>query len=447
MIKRRIAKLNPLLAIAVAIASYIALCASSVAAVVEPGTSLTPNPAVTLTKSSTGAWQLDYALAQPATKLVFVRNPDQTRLERWTPLDTAFLLAADESGEYIVRRDGKPFSQLSIALTPTYRSLVKDYAPFSPYSDGGSLVYSGRFFACADSCEQAENSWQFTLVPPAGEHVIVNGALHLQAVTWLDDDSGRNIYVGKQQPVAGSSFVAVIDDKLPAVLKDALQQQLPRLMNYFAGQLGDVAGDKPMLFASYANTPGSSSQGGTLPNQIFMHWDFDDLPKRVEAKFYVEQTFWFFAHEAAHFFQRSPAGNKLFGEAEQSWLHEGGADWLAQTALQALYPEMQPYIDVKVGQYRQHCDDGLAKISLANAASAGQFMLYYSCGYFIHQALDQAIRAQSNQQYNIMQLWRRYGERVDAGASTGADTFWLAAADLISAESLKTIKAKLAPST
>ena len=46
---------------------------------------------------------------------------------------------------------------VKFTLTPTYRHLSKDYAPFSPFSDGGLLFHSGRFFACADECADSDN--------------------------------------------------------------------------------------------------------------------------------------------------------------------------------------------------------------------------------------------------------------------------------------------------
>ncbi|WP_124748952.1 hypothetical protein [Alteromonas facilis] len=405
------------------------------------------NPDIELSKSEQGDWAVTYTLEKPASKLVFLRNPDQSRVERWTPKDAGFALQADEQGEYIVRLDGEPFSRVSFSLTPTYRSLLKDYAPFSPFSDGGSLAYSGRFFTCVDSCEFAENQWRFTAAPPANEHVIVNGAIHTEAVSWNDQDSGRNLYIGQQHPIEGASFVALIDDKLPDILKSVLDAQLPQFMAYFSQKLGVVAGAKPMLFASYSNKPGSSSQGGTLPNQIFMHWDFDDLEDRIQSQQYVDQTLWFFAHEAAHFFQRTPSGESLFGESEQSWIHEGGADYLAMMAVRDMYPKMQSYIDTKVEQYQQHCASGLTETALIEAGSKGQFMLYYSCGFFVHKALDEEIRSQSQNQKSIVDLWHVFGQQVDAGNVSGADTFWQAASAFLPAESVAQKQAVLNDST
>jgi hypothetical protein len=283
------------------------------------------NPHVLITKTSQGDWSVTYSADMPVNKIVFMRNPDTSRTSRWSPLDKEMMRAVDEKGaEYIARKDGNAFDQVSLSLTPSYTHLPKDYAPFSPFSDGGHLSHSGRYFACANTCENVKNEWQINVQAPQGEHVIVNGAVYYKPINWVDSDSGRNFYVGKQSPVEGDSFIALVDEQLPNILKDSLTEQLPKLMQYFESKLGIAKGPKPMLFASYSNKPGSSSQGGTLPDQIFMHWDFDDLDERVKSREYVYQTLWFYAHEAAHFFQKGPTGEALFGAPEHSWIHEGG---------------------------------------------------------------------------------------------------------------------------
>ena len=42
---------------------------------------------------------------------------------------------SDAKGEYIVRKDRREFTRVIFTLTPTYRHLSGDYAPFSPFSD------------------------------------------------------------------------------------------------------------------------------------------------------------------------------------------------------------------------------------------------------------------------------------------------------------------------
>lgn len=306
---------------------------------------------VFIVKTNQGDWELTYQTNKPASRLAFIRNPDDSRIERWRPKTSGFEIVAIENQEYLIRTDGTDFTHVSVSLTPTYKHLSKDYAPFSPYSDGGVLMHTGRLFACIDRCSDDVNLWKVSLRIPDGEHIIVDGKIFTGATNWLDRNDGRNVYVGSQKVIETPSVIAVIDNGLPEKIKLSLDSDIPKLMRFFEQKLGEIKGVKPTLFASYANVDGHSSQGGTLPNQIFMHWNVNNLHEKVKDNKFLNNTIWFFAHEVAHLYQRSSEGD-IYGEAHESWLHEGHADWLAALALLELYPETTQYVSDKIERFR-----------------------------------------------------------------------------------------------
>ncbi|MDG1750802.1 MAG: hypothetical protein P8I03_03965 [Thalassotalea sp.] len=361
-------------------------------------------------------------MSRPANRLSFVRNPDNSRVERWKPISPDFEIVFEEGKEYLNKKDGSSFEHAELMLTPTYKHLSKDYAPFSPYSDSGVLIYTGRLFACIDMCTEDVNDWRVSMNIPLGEHLIVNGKVYTNSTNWVDRDDGMNIYVGRQKPIETDSVIAVIDSGLPEEIKLSLSADIPKLMVYFQERLGKLNGVKPTLFASYAKVDDRSSQGGTLPNQIFMHWNLNDLDAKVKDTKFINQTTWFFAHEVAHLYQRSKFG-VLYGEPNQSWLHEGNADWLAALALLDLYPKTEEYITEKVGRFKKHCVDGLKELSLIEATNEGQFGLYYTCGLLIHRAIDHAVQKKSNGLKNIYSLWNEFRQKVEHGDEKGPETF------------------------
>ena len=375
---------------------------------------------ISILKSRDGKWTLTYQTHKPASRLSFVRNPDNSRIERWKPITSDFEIVSIENQEYLIKKDGSNFNKVSLLLTPTYKHLSKDYAPFSPYSSDGSLIYTGRLFACIDTCRDEVNQWQLSMQVPEGEHMIVAGKVLTGATSWIDTDDGMNVYVGSQKPIETQNVIAVIDHGLPERIKRSLDTDIPKLMNYFEQRLGEIKGVKPTLFASYANIDGHSSQGGTLPNQIFMHWNLNNLNKKAKDNKFHNDTIWFFAHEVAHLYQRSSTGN-IFGESHESWLHEGHADWLAALALLELYPETNEYVTDKIDKFRTHCAEGLANFPLAEAAEKGRFDLYYTCGFLIHQAIDLALRKNSDE--DIYSLWIEFRQQVEKGNRKGSETF------------------------
>ncbi|WP_371188261.1 hypothetical protein [Thalassotalea maritima] len=392
---------------------------------------------ISIVKSKDGKWTLTYQTLEPASRLSFIRNPDDSRIERWQPKTSDFEMVVIESQEFLVKKDGSSFTKVSLELTPTYKHLSKDYAPFSPYSDGGTLIYTGRLFACVERCGVDVNQWHFSLQAPEGEHIIVAGKVHTGTVNWVDSNDGMNVYVGSQHPIVTDNVIAVIDRGLPERIKLSLDADIPKLMNYFENKLGKLEGEKPTLFASYANINGSSSQGGTLPNQIFMHWNLKNLDKKVNDHTFINDTIWFFAHEVAHLYQRS-SKSELYGEVSESWLHEGHADWLAALALLELYPNTDAYVSDKVDRFRAHCAKGLADFPLAKAADKGRFDLYYTCGLLIHQAIDLALKKDSNE--DIYSLWVAFRKQVEQGDLKGRETFLVQAEQWTSADLMNRIK-------
>jgi hypothetical protein len=387
-------------------------------------------------KKAKGIWLLTYSTQVPAKRIAFVSNPDDSRTVRWAPVSDAFELVYNQEQEYVQRKDGGVFKRVSLQLTPTYTALPKAYAPFAPYSDGGVLIHTGRLFACANQCVDDANGWSIDIQVEGNEQIIANGHLTNQESSWIGYDSGQYVYVGQQKPIETHSFLALIDNGLPDKIKTALNEALPKAMMFFEAHLGVASSAvKPMLFASYSNKPGKDIQGGTLPNQVFIHWDVDNLEERLNKSDFVHDTLWTFAHEAAHFYQWS---SLLINDKSESWLHEGNAERLAALALLDLYPTkvMKRFVDDSLNDAKSRCIVALKKHALINASEHGDYRAYYQCGFVIHSLIDKKARELSDGQYSIFTVWKDFRKQaVDSGKS-GSITFWQAAERYISPDLL-----------
>jgi len=373
---------------------------------------------VTLEKSQDSSWQVTYQSDKPVKYLSFVRNPNDARVARWTPKNKAFQIVRENDIEIIRRFDKKTFSKITIGLQSSYIHLPKDYAPFSPFSDGGILIYTGRFFACPNQCEESYNQWEFHVVANENENIIINGLIYNRNASWLDQDSGSNIYVGNQTPIDTSHVIAVIDKGLPNEIKTSLSSFLPELMDFY-GQYLNKPTTKPALFASYGENTSSSygRQGGTFSSQIFMHWYGSNLNKLVKQPDYLHEIVWFFAHEAAHFHQ-----DQLFDE-QNAWIHEGGAEFMASNALIKKWPERQPLLDKKFGEARSGCINGLTSMSLQQASKKGRYDLHYSCGLLISNAIHKAVMSKNKTSNGIYSVQKTYKRLVDDGDKVGLSTY------------------------
>ena len=380
-----------------------------------------PPVAIDLSQHGT-QWEVRYTLPHPASAMRFVRvDRKGTRASTWSPVDPAFKLALEDGEEVVRRADGASFRQAAFRMAPQYIELEKDYAPFSPFGDGGLLIYTGRFHACADKCT-GEETFHLTLQPPAGAHAIVKGTV-VESVDFEDRDDGTNVYVGRAEPVSTPDVVAMIDPTLPEDVRTRLDSLLPRLMAFYGHEFG-VLSTRPMLFASNdAAHPGGGYgyQGGTLPGQVFVH-RYGQNAAFGTPEFLARQD-WFFAHEAAHPYQHYPA----LADEGDSWIHEGGADALAAVALQAL-----GVIDAQAVQSRlqtsiEACASGIAKAPLRRAHIDGSFDSFYQCGFVMQMAVDAAARRASNGACGLACVWRDFQARVAAGEAWDTDTFIAAA--------------------
>ncbi len=333
-----------------------------------------------------------------------MRTPDDARIRRWRPVSPDFELVQIDKKDVVRRKDAAAFSAVNIAVPASYVPLPKDYAPFSPFSDGGLLVHSGRFQSCpaTEAGADCDGPWLMKITPPADAHVVLNGDLHGRSVQWLDADNGTNVYVGTATPLESPNFVAIVDPALPNRIARLMSELLPWLMEQYARELPPPR-SRPMLFVSYdpSYSEGRGNQGGTLPGQVFMHFYGPGWVESEAAGFTPEDTAWFFAHEVGHLFQHD-----VRGELDASWIHEGAAEAFAYLILASSETVSEEYLFQRRQSAFEGCRDALQRGSLVTSAARAQFSDYYECGLIMFLAIDDAIRTNSSDREDLFSFWR-----------------------------------------
>lgn len=350
------------------------------------------------------SWRIDYESRSAVRYLVLAKTPDDSRHRRWRPLTEDIELVTIAGHDAIRRTDGMPLTKAAFEVAPTYTPLPKAYAPFSPFSDGGVLVHSGRFHACGvetvTEATTCDGPWRMRIGAAAGRHVL-RGEHRGRFAEWLDTNSGTKVYVGTARPSKTAGFVAIVDPGLPRHLYAPMMQQMPRFMRAYAERLPTIT-TVPMLFVSFdpGYERGGGRQGGTLPGQVFMHFYGPDWTQRNDA-FPAHDVLWFFAHETGHIYQHG-----VTGERDASWIHEGAADLFAWRLLSELGAAPPDYLAQRLADAERGCADFLAERQLAAAAHAGAFSAYYHCGLIMFAAIDAALQNAGDGQRDIFALWR-----------------------------------------
>jgi len=366
-------------------------------------------------KNKQGQWWVSFRTATPVQQVVFQRNPDDSRAKYWRAQSENYSITVQDGIEAIRRADGQTFTEARFQVPAVYAPLPKEYAAFSPFSDGGMLWHSGRFFACAERCKPELNSWTLTLSAPADEKIIVAGKVYQQRATWQDKDSGTSIYLGKATPLAGPDFISMIDPALPLALQQQISSQLPLLMAWFTTHMGALD-FRPTLFASYSSTEDGSygHQGGILPGQIFMHWYGRTAIEQLQP----DAVFWFFAHEVAHLYQRNAGAI----EAQQdAWIHEGAAEYMAGVASAAVQKNEQ-ILQKKLATAGKQCVAGLEKQRSYAKAAAANTQLHYSCGLVLNHAISMQLQ-KAEQPISLFELWSLFNAVVQSGQTAQAAVF------------------------
>lgn len=392
------------------IANFFLVITCLVAGAAQAGS---PTPEILVTALRGMQWQVRYDFAQPVDKLEFKSSPDDSRGRTWLP-DQGFEIVTTDRGEVARRKDGAHFRTVRFRMSPTYSVLPKEYAPFSPFGDGGMLFHTGRFFACQDRCPD-DASWSMYLSAAPEDQIILDGKTVKAQAHWIDRDDGRAIYIGKNAPQQTDDFIAVLDAALPERIRGQLLAQLPEFMHLFSGKLGALP-TRPMLYVSYdaSHPKGRGTQGGVLPNQVFIHFYGAKWPEEMEKPGFSDQLAWHFAHEAAHLYHR-----RIGTESGDDWITEGSAEAFAAMALRA---DASAYVQSNEEKALGKCREVLKGRSVRETIAAGTFDAAYSCGMLINLAIDAKIRLATKHD-GLYAVWSNYLRRAaknEKVASTAA---------------------------
>lgn len=383
--------------------------------------SVSNNPQITVIVDQHQRWIARYRFDRPVTRMTFDRSPDASRTTTWTAMNGFRITRNGDDAEFVSRIDGKSFRQFEVSIPPLYRYLPKDYAPFSPFGDGSTLFHTGRMFACPERCPTSDpGAWKMQLIVRDGRGILLNGKRYTGSAMWPDGESGRYIYIGNRRLTDTGVVNAVIDQALPAIVRQQLEQQLPIFMAYFASRLGPLD-FRPALFASYdaAHVGNWGRQGGTLPGQIFTHFYGGRWPQEFAKPDFANDLAWHFAHEAGHLHQRGIFTNDPSGW----WIHEGGAEAFAAIALQQSGPDGAAYVERRIKAARQSCAKLLNGKSLHQTTRQQSIDPAYQCGLLVNLAIDSALRRQNPESDGLYIVWRAYLARNNVTKVTREEDF------------------------
>jgi len=368
-------------------------------------------------------WRARYQLDQPADQLRFIDDFGLRRHGRWKLQMPGFRLVAKDGNEFIERKDGKPFREVTVGFATDTTKLDKKYPLNKTLTDGSEWLCTLHLYAAPlrHGTPAVPARFDLRFVPRKGESIVLDGQRHAGAVTWHDPllDRGTFVYFGKLAPIETQDVIAIVDPGLPRYLEQQFDDLLPKLFAYYREHTGYALNKRPVILITYHPqedfNPGDS--GEVLPDVIAFDFRSRKLWGARDAK-NARMSFHLLAHEAAHLWN----GNRfesVEGDAAP-WMHEGGADAFAWAAARDFGVLDEDALRAEVELNLNRCLNKLAPlgVSLQDAFKQSVYELAYSCG----SVMNFAAGTELHDRGGLFALWRalfgqaeKSGERYDVG--------------------------------
>jgi hypothetical protein len=407
-----------------AVCFLIAGCRAEVPSAQIEGADVT----VVVTDLGTGAWQIDYTYTVPQSALIFGRSNGDYRSATWTPLAGAPDI--QRIGGFDALIFDTPVTEFSFEIIPHTRGIPQDYTPFLAFSDGGTAMYTGQFelLAVADRAEIESlegNLRNWTGEQPAlGVRVKSERPMLLQgeqangSVEHVSVGSGTYVYIGETELHEGRSYIGVIDEALPQHIRDNLDNDLEALFAFYEKRWGFALPTRGSIYFAFEgyDRPGFSNKGSVIGTDLMvLQASGEGLRDPDPAN--RARNLWFFAHEGAHMFQSKVMGQ--FAVGPDAWIHEGGANTMANSALANLPSVTASFIMEEYQNAFESCIQDLERGSLLTAHLDGRFYAHYHCGQLFNAAADAALT-----DHDLYAFWSAFANKLDPDRPEPAEAFF-----------------------
>lgn len=356
-------------------------------------------------------WLLTYKVSRPVSAL-FIGDGEDYRFGNWEILSEGKrLIFADTLGLPAITAD-QPFDSVAIRFKPYTSVLPNTYTPFRKFTDGSWMIFTGQFtllprIKLEDTGKSGsrEEDWSlstrvfFHAFP--GNKILLSGQKFVGSAEWIADSRGTYVYIGTITPIETEYVMGVIDPGAPFWMVKQLDEMLPRLFAYYAEKTNYQLHYKPLVLLSFKpRTNGGSMDGGALPGIIQL--SVEENPYGKPNREQISRLAWFIAHEAAHLWNSQLFHHQSSGSA---WLHEGGAESFAYSALRHLnLISEKDYLNA-FNEALVHTLTRLPGYSLNSAATRGAYQDDYAAGLVIGLITEKALqKARTNM--DIIDFWR-----------------------------------------
>jgi hypothetical protein len=355
---------------------------------------------VTISPES-GALRAVVTLPAPHDRFAFESNNSPQRRDAWTPIGNGWRF----DGETLRRDDGAPFARFELRLLPDTGFYDRRYVAVDRIGSEGWALFLAAFRANSGRTDVRLEGFPRDFVVRVGGETFADLAAALSPGA---EDENRLAYVGPDRYVTSGPMTLVAGEEIPRWLHERLLRETGAVVEELTRRFGTPPSTAPTLFITYrTDERGSGTVAGALDDAV-LTFALRGLNLDEENAALGDDLANTAAHEAAHVWN-----GEIWRSAqneEQSWLHEGAAEYLASRIRQD--PE-----SLRVESERRLNDCALRSDRRPLDGSAGPVhAARYDCGFVIQLAAEAAsLKAQAGDTFD---LWRAVFEAADGGTYT-----------------------------
>ena len=303
----------------------------------EPSSDVPPGriARVTVTPEAAGTWLVEYAFARPESNLAFALSRGDYRRASWTSLGGGVRLHREGTFDMISLDPAATRARFRVAPYAGY--IPAGYDPVLDFGGGNRAIYVDQFqlvrvpdaetLAAHPGDGHWDGEWEpFTFVLDTDGPVIAAGELLDGPVSFDSQRPIEYVYYGSGDLAHRPNYVAVVDPRLPAWMRDSFDADLDEFFEALEDGFGSPLPQRANVLVAYGDrdTPGESNSGGVLPGHALV---LQVRGSRNDTLSAAGRARWrrLVSHEAAHLFQYRDGPVPV----AEGWIHEGHAEAVA----------------------------------------------------------------------------------------------------------------------
>ncbi|MCH2459253.1 MAG: basic secretory family protein, partial [Henriciella sp.] len=347
-----------------------------------------------------------WILSDPAESVSFEGwvEPDE-RQRLWIPQGDDWLF----DGHILAREDGAPFDSFELHLNPSDQIYDRRYVAILQIGERGWTVLTEGLSL------EGHQSFIAADVDPEGE-VFLADDVRLPSSQTIAATTGGFVYLGPEHQIAEDHATMIAGPDIPDWMRAKFAADIDAISQTLTERFEMPPEAPPVLVMSFREDERASFKGSALGRFIMLHVRGFELDRSNED--FIRRMTALALHEAVHVWIGQLYSSRE--NAEQSWLHEGAAEYISMRAWMDT-DQLRADLEEKINQ----CKLALVRRPLIATRYGSRGRAPYDCGAIVQLIAESA--SLGNEGGDILAIWKDVFESASDGRTFDTALFRAAA--------------------